>query len=221
MPGDTAIEGNNMFGYSPRLCVALIAVLAALALSASAASANLTQFHSAAEHTWIFGDQEVKNQIGVNPGVVECETVTISGTVDSNTVLQQTIEPTYRDCKLTTVTLETLAATVDTNGCHLVFTPGGQGHVVCPSAPIRVTAPLCTITVHPQTINKVDYTNVGEGSTKSITVTSTATGIAYTLSSLCPGGGGGSFTNGTYSGSIATTCTDTLLNHVACWWSTT
>ena len=197
-----------------------LALVAALALTAVAvSSASAAEFHSESEHTSITGTQEneIRNTFTVNAGTIHCGTATFSGTSSASTTSELTIAPNYQGCKITTVTLETLEAVVDMNGCHYLFTPSGQVHLSCPSAPIRVTAPLCTVTVHPQTVESVDYTNVGAGATRSTTVTSTATNLAYTQSSFCPGGGGGAFNNGTYSGSVGTTCVETLNFHTGCW----
>ncbi|HEX9967947.1 MAG TPA: hypothetical protein VGB06_08365 [Solirubrobacterales bacterium] len=199
--------------------LALTAALALIALAASSASATNPRFHSEVAHTSLTGEQEIRNTFSVNAGTIHCSTATFAGTAAEATTTQLTIAPTYNGCKLTTVTLETLEATVDMNGCHYLFTPGGQVHLTCPSAPIRVTAPLCTVSVAPQTVEKVDYTNVGEGTTRSVTVTSTATSLTYTQSSFCPTGGG-TFSNGSYAGAVSTTCTDTFANHAGCWWST-
>lgn len=202
------------------LGLAVVAALALVALAASSASATNPRFHTEQAHTALNGSQEGTNTFKVNAGTVHCATATFTGTSSVVTPTELTIAPNYQGCKITTVTFETLEAVVDMNGCHYLFTPSGQVHLTCPTAPIRVTAPLCTVTVHPQTVEKVDYTNVDVEKTRSTTVTSTATGLAYTQSSLCPGGGAGSFTNGTYAGSVGTTCEDTVKNHVGCWWST-
>jgi len=201
------------------LGLALVAAGALVALAASSASAINPQFHSEAEHTIITGSQEGNNTFVVNAGTVHCSTATFEGTASVKTPASLTIAPNYKSCNLTAITLETLEAVVDMNGCHYLFTPGGEVHLTCPSAPIRVTAPLCTVTVHPQTVQKVDYINNGAGSTRNVTVTSTATGLVYTQSSTCPGGSG-TFSNGTYNGSVGTTCEDTLKNQVGCWRST-
>jgi hypothetical protein len=204
------------------LGLAAVAALALIALAASSASATNPQFHAEGPNTTLAGVQEEDdtNTFSVNAGTVHCSTATFHGSSAAATTTQLTIAPNYKSCNLTTVTLETLEAVVDMNGCHYLFTPSGEVHLTCPSAPIRVTAPLCTVTVHPQTVQKVDYTNEGAGATRSVTVTSTATKLAYTQSSLCPGGGGGSFNNGTYSGAVTTTCTNSLEEHAGCWWST-
>lgn len=199
----------------------IVAALALTALSASTASATNPQFHTEISNTTLSGEQEIRNTFSVNAGTIHCGIATFHGTSGTETTFKQfTITPTYKNCLLTTVTLETLEAVVDMNGCDYLFTSNGEVHLVCPTAPIRVTAPLCTVTVHAQTVQNVDYAKVGEGKTRSVTVTSTATKLAYTQSSLCPGGGGGSFNNGTYSGAVGTTCTEVLNEHTGCWWST-
>lgn len=195
-------------------------IVTALALVAWASSASATnpQFHSEVAHVTLAGSQEVRHTFSVNAGTVHCNTATFHGTQTNQTTNEFTIAPSYSGCKITTV--ETLEATIDMNGCHYLFTADGGVHLTCPSLPIRITAPLCTITVHPQTINKVDYINGNGGNaTRSVTVESTATNIAYTQSSFCPHGSG-AFNNGTYSGATVTTCTDTDGNHAGCWWST-
>lgn len=201
------------------LGLALVAALALAALGVSTASATNPVFHSEAEHTTIFGEQEGRNTFQVNAGTIHCETAKFHGTATQKTTTEIIVNPVYGGCKITTVTLETLEAVVDMNGCHYLLTSHGIVHVTCPSAPIRVTAPLCTVTVHPTTA-KVHFVNTGAGTTTSVKVVSTETNLAYTQSSLCPGGGGGSFTNGKYEGAVSTTCTDTDEIHVGCWWTT-
>jgi hypothetical protein len=199
----------------------MFAALALIALAASSASATNPRFHSESAHTKITGEQEVRNTFSINAGTLHCSTATFEGTSSSATTTELQIVPNYQGCRITTVSLETLEAVVDWPHCWIRLTSLRRKHIGCTvSLPIRVTAPLCTITVHPQEAGWDDYTTVGEGSTRSVTITATVTGLAYTQSSFCPGGGGGSFNNGTYSGAIATTCVDTDENHVGCWWST-
>ncbi|HWL49356.1 MAG TPA: hypothetical protein VNT92_05720 [Acidimicrobiia bacterium] len=202
------------------LGLAVVAVFAMSALTASAAMAGTTSFHSNADHTTITGEQEGTNTFSVNAGTIHCSTATFSGTSSATTTQEITIAPSYSGCKITAITLETVEATVDMNGCHYLLTSSGQVHVTCPSAPIRVTSPICTVTVHPQTVNSVDYTNTGSGTTTATTVESTASSIKYTQSAICPGGGGEA-SNGVYAGSVTTTCENAAGNHVGCWWSTT
>ena len=198
------------------------AIVTALVLVASTSNALATnpQFHSEVEHVTLTGEQEVRHAFNVTAGTIHCDTATFHGTQTSQTTSEFTIAPTYQGCRITTITLETLELVVDMNGCHFLFTANGGVHLTCPSLPIRLTAPFCTITVHPQTISKVDYLNGNGGnSTRSVTVESTATNIAYTQSTFCPHGAG-AFNNGTYTGSAVTTCIDTFANHAGCWWST-
>jgi hypothetical protein len=200
------------------LGLALVSALAIFALAANASATN-PQFHGEEAHTTFAGWQEGRNTFNVDAGTVHCNTASFHGTRTQSTSAELTVTPTYEECTFTFVTPESGPATVHMNGCHYLLTAGGTVHLNCPSGPIRITAPLCTITVHPQTINRVDYTNFGSGAERGVTVTSTATNIAYTQSTFCPGGGGPR-NNGTYSGAVLATCTDTEENSVGCWWST-
>jgi hypothetical protein len=198
-----------------------VAALALVALTASSsASPTTAQFHSHAEHTTVTAKQHVRNTFNVNAGTVHCDAVTLDGTSTQTTTKEWTVAPTYKNCAITTG-VETLEADVDVNGCHYLLTANGEMHIQCPAKPIHITMPLCTIIIHPQTLTHLIYTPVhtGDTTTTSVTIDAQITVLRYTQSSLCPGGGG-EFNNGTYSGAVETTCTNTDGNHVGCWWTT-
>jgi hypothetical protein len=204
-----------------RVKVLGVAFAVAMAVSAVMASAALAVFHSTDEHTIITGSQTTRNSFTVNAGTTHCEVATFEGTLSAKTTDEATVTPTYTNCKLTAFGGEVLNATVDVNGCHYLITTDGVVHLKCgetdtTKSNIQVTAPFCTVTVAPQTINKVDFVNVGAGPTKEIDVVATATGISYTQSALCPTGGG-SFANGTYSGTVRVTGENTTKEHVGIW----
>jgi len=198
------------------LGLTLVATFAMAALVASGASAD---FRSEVHHTTVTGTQGVTNTLTVAAGTLHCTTATFEGTSTETTSSSSTVAPNYQGCKITNYGLETVNAIVDMNGCHYLLTTTGQVHLECNTglgSAIEVTAPLCVITFHPQTISSVDYQNMGSGTTREVKLTWTATGVNYTQTGVCPGGTGG-FSNGTASGSILFTGEDTNGNHVGIW----
>jgi hypothetical protein len=209
---------------SRKLKVLGVAFTVAMAFSAVMAAAASAVFHSEVEHTIITGSQTTRNSFTVNAGTTHCETATFEGTLSAKTTDEATVTPTYSNCKLTAFGGETLNATVDVNNCHYLITTDGVVHLTCGGATgtagagtsIQVTAPFCTVTVAPQTINKVDFVNVGEGTTREIDVVATGAKIKYTQSAFCPTGGG-TFENGTYIGTVRVTGENTAKEHVGIW----
>jgi len=196
-----------------------LALVAAFAMSAVVASAASADFRSESDHTIITGTQGVPNTFTVTAGTTHCGTATFEGTSTETTSSSITITPTYENCRITNFGVETVNATVDMNGCHYLLTTTGQVHLECNTglgSAVEVTAPLCVITVHPQTVSSVDYANIGSGTTREVRVTATATGITYTQSATCPGGNN-TYHNGTYNGTVTATGEDTNRNHVGIW----
>jgi len=196
-----------------------LAFVAAFAMSAVAASAASADFRSEAEHTIITGTQGTTNTLTLAAGTTHCSIAEFEGTSTETTSSQITVTPHYTGCKITNFGFETVIATAEMNGCHFLFTTTGLVHLECNTglgSAIQVTAPLCTITVHPQTISHVGFDNLSVGTTREVKVTWTAPGITYTQSNLCPGGGG-TFHNGTYNGTVIFTGENTNSEHVGIW----
>jgi hypothetical protein len=183
--------------------VALAAVMAFAAISASAASAA-NEFHSAVAHTSLSGEQVGEDVFTTNAGTVRCKKATYTGTNSTATSKHQVVAPAYSEC---TAFGGFLNATIDTNGCTYTFTvsafPAGSVAIVCPEGKsIEVTTFACDVKVGSQTRPGITYTNVA-GPPKHVTVDVSITGLTYTQTSTnFPGctGGNGTFTNGTYTG---------------------
>jgi hypothetical protein len=203
---------------------ALVAVMAMAAFSAATASA---EFHSVEEHTIIDGEQPatVNDVFTVNAGTVTCNTATYTGTTTTKTTSEITVTPTYSGC----TAFGFVNATVDVNNCHYTFTTTTTDrlHIVCPTAPITVTAFNCWVTVGSQTASGVTYKNTPEehaawtaSTTRDVDVTANITGLTYTQHSKSfPGCTNGTFTNGSYKGGATVKGTDTKEKQISIWTS--
>lgn len=187
------------------LGLALFAVLALTAVGASAASASA---FSADEYpVTVEGEQTNTHTFTVQAGTTHCSVAKFHGTAgaESSTL---TITPTYTGCTLTPLG----SATVKMNGCDYMFHSGAATgnpdefnssvDIVCSgSNVIEVVVPfICTVKVGPQTglSNTVLKSNT---SPATVTATASVSGIAYSQSgSFCTNG---SFSNGTYNGTVA------------------
>jgi hypothetical protein len=198
----TARKGN-MIHKLKTIGLALAAVMAFAAISASAASAA-NEFHSAVAHTSLSGEQVGEDVFTTNAGTVKCKKASYTGTSSTATVSGQTVAPSYSEC---TAFGGFLNATVDPNGCTYTFTvskfPAGDVDITCPAGKvIEVTTFACDVKVFPQKKSGITYTNVA-GPPKHVTVDVALTGLHYqqtgTNFPFC-NGGDGTFTNGTYTG---------------------
>ncbi len=210
-------KGTNMNRKLKALGLALVALCAFAAVSATGASAN-SKFTSESGHTELKGSQIGIDKFKTAAGTVECNEATYTGTSASTETTEQTINPTYSECKA----FGFVNAVIDMNGCDYLFTIKTEGvpavqknsiHIVCPAEKvISVTAFNCEVTVPPQTIeNGVTYINSGTGGTgMDIETTVHATGLTYIQHSksfpgcTTNGGTGGLSTSlyhdGTYDG---------------------
>lgn len=198
-----------------------LALFAALALSAMAASAASAKHHFGAPKapTDVTGSQGTQHIFTTEAGEVKCNTATFSGTQGSASTSEVTITPHYTGC-----TAFGFASThVKFNGCDYTFTtptvditPGEftsePPHVLCPGTSVVEITPtipffgtsVCTVTVEPQTPTSghVLYKNEGSGDTRDVLVTSKVEGIHYTVH------GGGGTCGTTESGGKTITHTD-------------
>jgi hypothetical protein len=194
------------------LGLALFAVLAMGALSASAAMA--ADFHSEnGTDTVIKGSQVGSDKFVVNAGTVTCNEATYEGIQSGATSNTVTVTPKYTEC----TAFGFVNATIHTNGCRYVFdadtnaegftdvtidcsepTEGGTTH----QRAITVTAFNCWVTVGSQTTgNGIKYANTGSGASRDVDVSVSLTGITYTQhSKTFPGCSNGTFNNGSYTG---------------------
>jgi hypothetical protein len=198
-----------------------LALAAVMAMAAFASPASAAEFHSEVAHTEIKGEQEEALDVfTTNAGTVKCNTATYTGTTSAVTTSEITVTPAYSNC----TAFGFVNTPIDTNNCHYTFTsnPGTPPvmHIVCPSAPITVTAFNCWVTVGSQTVNSgITYTNSGVGSARDITVDKTISGLTYTQHSKSfPGCSIGTFTNGTFTGSTTIKGTNTAGTQVGIWW---
>jgi hypothetical protein len=198
------------------LGLSLMAVFAMSAVAASAASAEMFVFTSAAEETTLSGSQVGATQITVDAGSASCETAKFSGTMTSDTVLEMSLIPTYSGCKFAGFT----GTTIDMNSCEFVFgavetegsSYGVENRIDCAKSTesIAITARIagvlkCTIHIGEQEgLKKISVSN--EGSPKKLRASIGLTGIKY---SQTEGVGAGkcanaeNTTNGTYEGEEA------------------
>lgn len=177
------------------LGLALAAVFALSAISASAASAEGT-YTSEVAHTTITGNQLSENIFTTSVGKVTCKSAVFDATATATSVTDLTVTPTYNECTLTNNSGVQVSATVNHNECTYTFTtPTTTGkpapedwhaeiHIECPAGKpgIVISGFGCTITVHPQTptVPTVALTNSGTAGTgMDVLLTSKVTGITY------------------------------------------
>ncbi|HKO39338.1 MAG TPA: hypothetical protein VJU14_13320 [Solirubrobacterales bacterium] len=161
-------------------------LLAVFALSAiGAANASAAQFTASATGT-LTGKATATQIFTVNGGQVKCSTAATSGTIKSIATGEQTVETKYSGCTAFGF------ATVHITPAFYNFTAGGEVHIEN-EITITVTGAACTITIKPQPVGTIGYSNNGG----KIKVTPNVIGISYTSSGgLCGTSGG----NGTYTG---------------------
>jgi hypothetical protein len=179
-----------------------VIVAMALALTAfvgvSSASADL--FKTGAEPAKWNGSRLGKNHVLSVGEVFECQNVSFSGETTKHTNETLTVTPELSSC----VWLGVYSVNWQTNGCkfrfHAAAGPNTVDIVGC-TAPMSFEAGGCRITIGKQNgLGPVSYTNVGSGSTRTITMAANLTGMAYTASGTCLSGLKGTFYNGTYTG---------------------
>ena len=210
--------------------VVMAAFVAMSALSASSAFAE-PEFHCEEVHCLGKAVQESDQVFTTKFGVVTCKKVagdfTVFGTDGSGnqTVASTTMEITatditYSECTTTTI-FGKINVTVDFKGCDYLFTTSTQPvHLVCGagSGPITISGPGCTITVPGgQTLSEVHYTNIGEGTTREITVNATVKNItAEAAGAFCSATGHTAV--GEYTGNIKVTGESTAGVHKGIWY---
>jgi hypothetical protein len=103
-----------------------------------------------------------------------------------------------------------LSASVSMGGCSYVLHANGAFDIVgvaCAGSPITITRGECTMTIGPQSLSGLTYTNGGSGNSRNVTQTGEAVGLKYTTSGKCEGGTG-TFTNGSYRATDVLTATN-------------
>jgi hypothetical protein len=199
------------------LGLAFVAILALGVLSASAASA--AEIHSEQAHTIIDGSQPVAEDdvYTFNAGTVKCTEASYSGTTTSATSSEVSLTPAYSGC----TAFGFVNAKIDIEiECTFRLRWGiPPFRISCTKFTIKITAFNCHVSMGTQDINSgVTYDNAGSGSSRDITATLNLSGIKYTQESKSfPGCTNGTFTNGTYKGSITLTGTNTVGGAVGIW----
>jgi hypothetical protein len=210
------------------LGLALFAAFAMSAVAAASASATTHDFSSSSKSGTTHltaeaeGTQEFRSTTGDESKRVSCNKVNVEGTITGTTVDTVTVRPIYTECKAITGGTE-VSATVNTTGCHYLFTgettddaatPGEHAtvHVVnkekCTHIDIKVTVfqVKCISIPTEQTLHGVTYTNTKTGEFEEITLKATVHGIKSTTtdSSTCPTKSGGTeeHTDGSYTGNV-------------------
>jgi hypothetical protein len=199
------------------LGMALFAVMAMGAFSASMASAN---FHSESSHTIIDGKQPVAEDdvFTVNAGTVKCTEASYSGTQNATTTSAVSVVPKYTGC----TAFGFVNAPIDVVDCEYEFTATTTTlhirNVPNKTCKITVTAFNCHVSLGAQTLTGITYDNAGSEKTRDVTATANISNIKYTQESKSfPGCTNGTFTNGTYKGSGTVTGTNTAGEQVGIW----
>jgi hypothetical protein len=171
------------------LCVAMVAVAGVMALTGTA-SAQAKLFHAETAPATVKGEQEESSSFTTNAGTITCTNGTFTG--ESSVVTTETLDInfSYSGCTF----LGVAGVAVEPRGCHYRFNANGPVGVVgtsCDAEPIRFSALTCTVTIgarENESLNAVSYTNLGTGTTRTVTVTPAVTGITYTTSAGCVNG---------------------------------
>jgi hypothetical protein len=203
-----------------KLKVVGAAMVAVLAVTAMAASAQAKTFHSDINTTFLLGTQAESNVFTTKAGTVKCSTATFTGEITGTSVEKATVTPAYGTCKAFGQN-----ATVTSSGCQYVLNANGsiekiQGCLNGAYGGFVIDVPTgeCTVKVPNQTpgTTTIDYTNeeLKEGTaeqktnSKDILVRSTVAQIKYEVvgpGTICGTAGTYEGANGaSYSGTVTT-----------------
>ncbi len=180
------------------LKVVSIAILAALSLSAIAASTASAEFTTTSNGTTVLAAEATEAQtLEVNGGTkVSCPTIAIDGNVTGTKAESITVEPTYSGCSISIPEAGTFPAFIDSNGCTYIYTIPEEARVGCPGkeAIITVTVELVKgvkskcleIGEQTPTTPRVSYGNNAKvGSEMDFEIESAIEGITYTDLGVC------------------------------------
>lgn len=170
-------------------------------------------FHSSVKPTTFDGTQAATHIFMFNSGVFSCKNITFSGTQSEATATKLQLQPSYSGCSWFFG-----AVTIDTNGCQFVFNVA-QVDIVCPGKPMEITAGACNVTIGSQSLTAVNYTNQGTAPKRDVLIQFALTGLKYTEDSPLFPECSGTFSNGTYQGSITVTGTDEAGGQADFWFS--
>ena len=174
----------------------LVAVFALSAIGASNASAAEALFTASSTGSLV-GSAENHHTFVTNGGTVTCSKAAISGTIAKTADTQQHVTVRYG----TECAAFGFASVHISDATYLFTAKTGENVHLLNTVIITPTffgSSICTVTIPPQTLSTVDYSNLG---TNKVTVNATVAGIHYTVHN---GGGScgsvGTFSNGTYVG---------------------
>jgi len=182
-----------------------LAMVAVLAMSAFVASAAQAQYTASSYPTTVTAESALGNDVFTTEGgTVECASH-FEGTL-SEASKSLTITPKYTSCKA----FGFAHATITLTGCQYIFhsqnSSSSASTIICPiDAVIHVNAGNCEVQIGAQSPSgSVATSNSGS----HVNAQANVTGINYTVTKdgfLCPFGGTGAKTGGTYKQGAAVT----------------
>jgi hypothetical protein len=166
---------------------------------------HLERFRTETSSASLGGKLLEKMKIEAAGNTLTCPEGSYTGSVSSKKSESLTLNPTYKNCTFF------VATTVEMNGCAYTIDVHGTFALTgskCASEPMSYNSKFlgseCKVTIGPQTLGTLSYTNVGSGKERSITLDPTATGITYTSTGfLC--GKAGTFSDGVLKGKSSLT----------------
>ncbi|MEX2105876.1 MAG: hypothetical protein WD810_03155 [Solirubrobacterales bacterium] len=195
------------------LGLAVVAVLAMSVVVASAAQAS--EFEASNSEGTVSGTGSGNEEFITEAGKVVCQSSTFHGTYATKNAASQSLHPAYSECQA----FGFLSATVNTEKCNYVFTPGSTIEtdkynssvaIDCPEGnSIKITASTCSAEVKDVAANQeLTNTTLTNATESTISALPNVTGIAYTVTKdgfLCPFSGTGDKTGGEYKSTAAVT----------------
>jgi hypothetical protein len=203
------------------LGIAFAAMFVMSAVAASAAHATAAHFRvgDGAGTATVTVEQDpsaVAQVFHTSAGNITCLEFHATGSANATTptITLENIE--YKNCEFESTEL---AASVNFGTCHYEIAAGNTetspenstGTVVLKPAgcQIHITSLTCNVTVEGEQefVNQITFSNTHTtGKNEEITAHATASGIVYTTSAGCPGGGG-NHNDGTYTGKVTARAT--------------
>jgi hypothetical protein len=202
--------------------VTVFAMSAVVAPAASATAFTSPEASGGTTRTVLTGSQEGSDVYTTDGGTVACTTINYVGEALGTSATELEVVPTYSGC----TAFGFVNVPIDVNGCKFKFTSVGETHIECPSGKaIEWTTPGCTITYGTQTPtgpNTIEYTDIGSGTTRELTIDGTLRGIHYIEDNkgafpACSNPGV-TKSNGTYSGHVKITGETTGTVHTGILW---
>lgn len=194
-------ERENMNRKLKNLGMVLAATLAMAAMSAPAASA--AEFHTGFVYALSGSQPSGKSDVATfKAGTVTCNTIHYIGELKTTTSSTLTLAPSFSECSA----FGFIGASLDVNGCEYVFHTGAEPRteIDCPAGKsIDTTAFNCWVTVGPQSLKSVSYTNEEAEGASDVRINMNLTGLSYTQHSKSfPGCSNGSFSDGKVIGAL-------------------